>query len=212
MAKDSEVKIVILLEDKASKGLKAVGGGLRDLGSKAGKIAAVGLAAAAAGLIAVGVGAIKLAADAAPLQGVMDGFEGLATAAGVGGDAMLEALQKGSQGMITNRDLMMSFNKASQLVGQDFAVKLPDAMQYLSKVAAATGEDMGFMMDSLVTGVGRLSPMILDNLGMIIKLTDVYDTFATGLGKTRKELTTVEKQTALVNEVMRQGNQFISYG
>ena len=32
--------------------------------------------------------------------------------------------------------------------------------------AAATGQDVGFMLDSLVKGIGRGSPMILDNLGL----------------------------------------------
>jgi len=73
--------------------------------------------------------------------------------------------------MATNRDLMLSFNKASTLVSVDFAKQLPDAMQYLGKVSLATGQDLGFLLDSLVTGVGRVSPMILDNLGIQVALS-----------------------------------------
>lgn len=202
MASDSELKVIIVLEDKASKGLKAIGSGLKSFGGKAGKIAAVGLTAAAAGLVAVGAGVVALARDAAPLQGLQEAFFGIAEAAGVGGDAMLSALQKGSAGMVTNRDLMMSFNKASQLVSVDFAQKLPDAMGFLGKVAQATGQDLGFMLDSLVTGVGRMSPMILDNLGIQISLTEAMDKAAEMAGKEASALSKTEQQAGLMAVVM----------
>jgi phage-related protein len=197
-----KLEIVILAKDQASKALGSVSGALGDFGSKAGKIAAVGLAGAAAGITAVGVASIALARDAAPLQGVQDAFNGIAEAAGVGGDEMLAALQKGSEGMITNRDLMMSFNKASQLVGEDFAKKLPDAMGFLGKVAQATGEDMGFMMDSLVTGVGRLSPMILDNLGIQVTLADATAAAAEQFGVEASELSKAQIQAGMMDVVL----------
>jgi phage-related protein len=202
VAKDTELKVVILLEDKASKGLKAVGSSLKGMAATTGKAAAVGLTAVAGGLAAVGGAAIALARDAAPLQGVEDAFYGIADAAGIGGDAMKSALQEGSAGMITNRDLMMSFNKAAQLVSVDFAQQLPDAMQYLGKVAQATGQDMGFMMDSLVTGVGRMSPMILDNLGIQVSLSEAMDRAAEMTGKQASALSKAEQQAGLMSVVL----------
>jgi len=140
-----------------------------------------GVAAAAVGGLAIGLG--KLAMEAAPIEGVKNAFEGLTESFEGGSEAMLAALKESSSGMIANRDLMKSFNQAAQLVSKDFAQQLPDAMQYLSKVAAATGEDMGFMMDSLVRGVGRLSPMILDNLGIQVDLTEATEAYALSVGK-----------------------------
>lgn len=104
--------------------------------------------------------------------------------------------------MLSNRDAMLAYNKAAQLVGEDFANTLPDAMAYLSKVASATGQDMGFLTDSLVTGIGRLSPMILDNLGISVDLSEAYDVYAASVGKSVEELTKQEQQTALTNQVM----------
>ena len=167
-----------------------------------GKIALGGLGVLATGAAAVGGALTKLAIDAAPLAGVQSAFDGLAESAGVGGAAMLEALQEGSAGMITNRDLMMSFNKAAQLVSKDFATQLPDAMQYLGKVSAATGQDMGFMMDSLVTGVGRLSPMILDNLGIQVSLSEATARAAKMFGVEEAALTKTQQQAGMMNVVL----------
>jgi len=111
MAK-SNLEIVITAVDKASKTIDKVSNSLvGKLGKGVIAGAAVGLGAAAAGMGAVGFAAVKLAKDAAPLQGVQDAFEGITEAAGTSADEMLDALKKGSAGMVANRDLMMSFSR-----------------------------------------------------------------------------------------------------
>jgi len=173
------IEIIINAVNKASPAIESVGGSLQNLG----KVALAGVAGVATATAAIGAALTKLAVDAAPMEGVSRAFEGLAESSGVGMDEMLAALKRGSAGMISNRDLMTSFNKAAQLVSTDFAVQLPNAMGYLGKVAAATGQDMNFMLDSLVTGVGRLSPMILDNLGIQVSLTEANEAYAASIGK-----------------------------
>jgi phage-related protein len=166
---DSAISKIV---DGAGKNFQALGvAALSGIGAATGAVAGLGAALA------------KVTIDAAPVEGVSDAFAGLAESAGQGADGMLDALKRGSAGMIANRDLMMSFNQAAQLVSTDFAVQLPDAMGYLSKVAAATGQDMGFMLDSLVKGVGRVSPMILDNLGIQVNLTEAAAEWAKTSGR-----------------------------
>ncbi len=160
--------------------------------------AALGIGAAAvAGLGAAGGAFFKLAADAAPLQGVMVAFDGIAAAAGKSGDEMLAALRQASGGMITNRDLMLQFNKASALVSKDFAVGLPDAFDVLSKASLATGDSLDFLLQSFTLGIGRLQPLILDNLGVQVSLTEAYEAYADANGLVASELTKTEQQMAL---------------
>lgn len=195
------LEIVIKATDKASKEIGSVAKGISGLGDLGGAVLkGVGIAGAAAVTAATAVGAAlgKLAVDALPLQGITGAFEGITGDA----DAMLAALQKGSQGMITNKDLMMSYNLAAQLVGKQFADQLPDAMQYLTKVASATGQDMGFMMDSLVKGVGRMSPMILDNLGIQVSLADATARAAEMFGVEAEELTKAQQQAGMMDVVL----------
>ncbi len=157
---------------------KRVTGDYLDLGHKV----TVGLAGAGAALVAAGTAAAgvmaKLAIDALPLVQVREAFEGISG----GAEEMLAALRKGSLGMISDAELMKSYNSAAQLVSKTFADQLPEAMEYLGKVAAATGQDMGFMLDSLVRGVGRVSPMILDNLGIQVDLTEAAEKWAKAQG------------------------------
>lgn len=191
--------------DQMGDKTQRTGGLLGKIGGLAAKgFVGIGIAAGAAvGAIgAVGGAMFKLAADAAPIAGIGDAFNNLTKDMEGGSKVMLSALQDASEGMVTNTDLMKSFNLASQLVGKDFAEQLPDAMQYLGKVAAATGEDMGFMMDSLVRGVGRLSPMILDNLGIQVDLTAASEDWAKANNRTVVSMSKAEQQAALMAQVL----------
>lgn len=198
MASKNIVEIVIKATDKASGKLKGVTGVI----GKIGIVSAVAAAAFVAAGVVIGRGAYKLAKDAIPIEGITKAFEGMTKSYEGGSKAMLKALKASSLGMVSNTKLMKSFNLATQLVSKDFAENLPEAMGYLTKVAAATGQDMDYMMDSMVRGIGRLSPMILDNLGIQVDLTQAYEDFAEANGLVASELTKTEQQTALMNQVM----------
>ena len=199
MADKRTLELIISAKDRASPVLKGVGNVLGGLG-KAAALGATVFAGAAAGM---GAGLLKLALDAAPLENIQLSFENLAGSAGFMGDEMLAALEKSSSGMISQRDLMESFNSAAQLVSKDFAVQLPDAMQYLSKISAATGEDMTYMLDSLVTGVGRLSPAILDNLKIQVSLEEATARAAEMFGVEADQLTKAQTQAGMMDVVLQ---------
>ena len=164
-----------------------------------GKIGLAGFVAIATGVGAVSGALIKLAVDAAPLATIKAAFEGLADAAGTSGDAMLASLQKSSAGMVRNRDLMLSFNKAAQLVSKDFAVRLPEAIQYLGKVSASTGQSMDYLLNSLVVGVGRLSPRILDNLAIQVSLAEATANAAEEFGIEEEAVSKAQQQVGMMN-------------
>lgn len=182
--------LVLSLKDEASKGLDSIRGSLGGLGT----------AAAVAGTAIVGTAAAltKLAVDAIPVQGIKEAFDGVAGS----GSKMLETLRAASSGMVKDVDLMMNYNQAAMLVSKDFADTLPNAMQYLQKVSAATGQSMDFMMSSLVKGVGRVSPMILDNLGIQVSLEEATSRAAKMFGKEADALAKTEIQAGLTEVVM----------
>ena len=194
----NKVNIEILAQDKASKKIGVI---TKAFGGLGGVLKGAAIGATAAG-VAIGAATIKLAKDAIPVEGITKAFKGLTKEFKGGSEAMLKSLKRASLGMVSNTKLMEKFNLASNLVSQDFAEKLPDAMGYLSKVAAATGQDMDYMMDSMVRGVGRLSPMILDNLAIQVDATQAYEDFAKANGLVASELTKTQQQTALMNQVM----------
>ncbi|MBN1815334.1 MAG: hypothetical protein JXA14_26115 [Anaerolineae bacterium] len=197
---DYKISITVTGHDKASGPLGQVGKALGGLGAVAG-----GAATAVVGALGgIGVAIARFTIDAAPLQLIQEAFESLTAASGVASGEMLKALQESSAGMITQRDLMTSYNLAAQLVGTDFAQTLPDALLYLGKVSAATGQDLDFLLESYVRGVGRLSPMILDNLAVQVDLNEAYEVYAAKLGKATEELTKQEQQQAVAEATLAQ--------
>ena len=191
------------LSDGLSGALRGAVGNIQTLGVVA--VGAVGAATAGVGALGAALG--KVAFDAMPVEALRSAFEGLAEAAGSSADEMLAVFEEATGGMVAQRDVMMSFNKAAQLVGLDFAKNLPEAMQYLGKVAAATGQDMGFLMDSLVVGVGRLSPMILDNLGIQVSLAEATERAAEMFGVEADELTKAQQQAGMMSVVLEKLQQ-----
>jgi len=174
--------------DQAGAQTQKTGGIIQTaLGMISGKVILSGIKAVANGLK-------DMAQEAASMPAIAGQFERL------GGS--IEAMRSGSAGMITDVELMKSFNQAASLVSVDFAKKLPDAMSLLGRAAAASGQDVGFMLDSLVKGVGRVSPMILDNLGIQVNLSEATEAYAASIGKSVKELSKEEQQTAVMTVVM----------
>ena len=179
------------------------------IGALTGGWGALGLAAGSAaieiGKKAVGAmqdaakAVVELAAQTAPIQGLQAQFANMSQTFEGGSAAMLAALQKGSAGMISNRDLMRSFNDAAALVNVQFAQRLPEALELVGKAAFATGSDFSFLMQSLVTGVGRVSPMIIDNLKIQVGVEEATQRAAEMFHKEADALTKVEQQTAITD-------------
>jgi hypothetical protein len=77
---------------------------------------------------------------------------------------LLDNLRKATKGTVNDVELMKAAVKA-----KDFHIPLEDLGKYLSFAqlkAQQTGQSLDYMVDSIVTGLGRKSPMILDNLGL----------------------------------------------
>lgn len=193
-------------EHGIGKAIKLVGGFESSVNST-GKavLKAFGAAAVASGAVALKVGKAlyTLAEETAPLMNVKNAFEAVAESVGTSGDAVLAAFDAASRGILTHEDAMLSFNKASMLVSQEFATQLPEAVEYLTKVSGATGQDMGGLLDSLVTGVGRMSPAILDNLGIQVSLAEAQAEGAKMFGVEAAALTKSQQQQAMMKVVLR---------
>lgn len=91
-------------------------------------------------------------------DGVAHAFEKIGTA------DYLQELRTATKNTVSDVELMKAAVKA-----KDFRIPLEDLGKYLSFAqlkAQQTGQSLDYMVDSIVTGLGRKSPMILDNLGL----------------------------------------------
>lgn len=155
--------------------------------------------------IAVGVG--KLGEMGTKLESVRLSFEQLARQQGINAEELLAAMQTASAGTINNLQLMLSANKAFSLG----VAGSTEEMTTLLEIARVKGRNMGLTLeqafDDIVTGLGRGSAMILDNLGITLNLTEVQEAYARSLGKTAEQLTAAEAKQAIINAVVAQGKK-----
>ena len=79
-------------------------------------------------------------------------------------EGLLDNLRKATKGTVNDVQLMTAAVQAN-----DFRIPLEDLGKYLEFAqlkAQQTGQSVDYMTNSIVTGLGRKSPMILDNLGI----------------------------------------------
>ncbi len=123
--------------------------------------------AAGAGVAALAISkAFNITKAAAKFQQSMQAAE---KQFGKSGDEIIKKLKEVSANTISNADLISAANKAMALnVTTDL-----DQMAKLMEVARIRGQAMGIdttqAFEDIVTGIGRGSPLILDNLGIITK-------------------------------------------
>ena len=116
----------------------------------------------------------------------------------------LERASEASFGLVNKYDLVSSANKALSF-GIDLSNgRLEKLIKLSTKTAMVMGTDTKSAFDDLIVGVARESKMILDNLGVMVNLQQVYGDYAKTLGITTKQLTKQQRQTALLDEVNRQ--------
>ena len=97
--------------------------------------------------------AITLAAKA---EGVERAF------AKIGSPELLAGLRSATNGTVTDLVLMQSAVKASNFkIPLD---QLGSLLKYAQMQARATGQDVDYLVESLITGIGRKSVLVLDNL------------------------------------------------
>jgi hypothetical protein len=194
---------------RAEAGISSLGRGLRDLRDTASQIipgfnlilGGIGLGGGVMAGRWLWQTTMDLAETGAAADRMAEAFERR-----IGEDAVraLERMRQASQGTISDTELMAAATRAQMLgVGDD-----AETLAGLVEVAARRGRDLGMgtaaAFSDIVTGIGRLSPMILDNLGIVMDAETTYANYADDIGKAGEELSDLEKRQALVNRVLEE--------
>lgn len=151
---------------------------------------------------AVGEKIVELAQRGAEVDGVQSAFDKLTTSVGSTRDAMLDASRSATKGLISDFDLMAAGNKAMLLGLPVTAQSLGTMGEAAVVLGRAMKQDATKSFDDLITALGRGSPMILDNLGLSVKVGEANEAYARSLGKSADALTEAEKKTAFYNAAM----------
>lgn len=200
---------LILRTKKEGAGEKDVQKGLTDL---------VGLATKTAGVLSGAAVLMKKAFDFGEMGAAsMQMEESFSTLMGKVGQTtgLLDELRAASKGTIDDYNLMAS--TATLLAGTqgELSSSLAEATPELMEIAKAAQKlnptlgDTTFLYDSLARGIKRGSPLILDNLGIVLNLEEAYQKYADSIGVSKDALTKEQQQVALLNAVLEKGNVLI---
>ena len=175
---------------------------VKTIGSK-NAIKAVAAVTAALYAFAKAVGiATDLAKQSAKVDALERGFDALGSKIGFTSGS-LDKLRGAVDGTVNDMDLMKSANNAMMLG----VVKSDEEMAQLFDTAQRLGHALGVettdAVNSLVTGMGRQSILMLDNLGILIDTETAYKNYAEKLGITTSKLDDLQKKEAFNAEVLR---------
>jgi len=129
-------------------------------------------------------------------------FRRVAQSYGANADAMLSAMKRASGGQISNDDLMMAANKAMMLGVTADADQMAGLLQAAMERGQAMGRSAADAFNDIVIGIGRMSPLILDNLGIMTGGEAAFKSYAASIGKTAEQLTDFERRQMLINKVL----------
>lgn len=117
---------------------------------------------------------VDIALNMARLAGQVEGVERAFKRAFPNSVATLTRLREATKGTINDFELMQRTLQATNL---GVAVEqLPELFEFAAARAQQTGESVDYLVDSIVRGIGRKSPLILDNLGIsAIRLKEKFD-------------------------------------
>ena len=211
MAAESRMTMIVDAKNEASGKLRTIKGDIQSLSKQAeiatGGMSAFGKALGVVGLLALGRQAAQVTAELVNL-GAQTGalrveFEGLASRAGASASEMLSEMQRVSRGTISEFNLMKSANQAMILGVADSADEMAALMEFAQTRARQLSISTQFAFESLVTGIGRSSALILDNVGIsTVQVQQAMDDYAASIGTTADKLDDAGKKAALLNAVI----------
>ena len=162
------------------------------------------LGGAIAGAFAVGV-IVNYSKESLMLKARTDSlttaFKNLGRGVGLN-EQSLEKFRQATNGTVSDIDLMIQANNAMLLGIVENEDQFADLIDSAQRLAKAVGQDALFGIESLTTGIGRQSKLMLDNLGIVLDTNLAYEKFAEENGKSVKALDENERKQAFVQAAL----------
>jgi len=204
---DKVVKTVQRAGDGVKKALQTIEKAIKNVA-----LLIAGLLTGALAILSAGfIGFIGLMQRGAGFQGIINSFERLTGSINVSASALLDGLRRAALDTIPDMELLRMTNVAlAGATGEfatQFAEQLPNILAIAGAQARATGQDVDYLFQSLITGIKRGSPMLIDNTGLVLRLEEANKNYAESIGITVEQMTAEQKQLALLNAVAEAGAQ-----
>ena len=112
--------------------------------------------------------------------------------------ASIDLLSDAVDGTVQRFDLLKQANNALLLGVVKNDKEMANLFDTAQRLAKAVGQDAVFGIESLVTGLGRQSRLMLDNLGIIVDTEKVYKDFAESINITVDAMTDEQKKRSFI--------------
>jgi len=141
--------------------------------------------------------------SAAQFEQLVQGLNAVGDAAGRNLGHLGDRLKEITEGAISTERAMRAV--AIGTSAGFSSVQLEKLTLVAKGASIALGRDMGDAMDRLVRGAAKLEPEILDELGIMVRLDEATENYASTIGKTASALTQFERRQAFINAINQQG-------
>jgi len=111
-------------------------------------------------------------------------------------------LREATNNTMSEFDLFQQANNAMILGVADNSETMAEMFDIAQRLGRALGRDTASSVESLITGIGRQSRLMLDNIGIIVKSEEAYENYAKKLGVTTDSLTDAQKKQAFLEATM----------
>ena len=198
MASKNVIEILINATDNASKKFEDISKNTKKLSDSFKDVKKYSWIATTA-LVGLWTVMVNQATDIEPVK---NAFISLSESVWESSETMLKSLKSASKWAVSEYNLMLSANRALKLWVTQNTEDMTDLMKIARLYGQQMWQDVTQSFNDIVTWLGRWSPMILDNLWIIIDSEQAYEDYAKQLWKTKNELTKAEKTQALVNSTL----------
>ena len=144
---------------------------------------------------------VDMGRSAAVLEGMETAF-GTLSGGAEKASISLDKLREATNNTMSDFDLFQQANNAMILGVSKNSDEMAEVFDIAQRLGRALGKDTAHSVESLITGIGRQSRLMLDNIGIIVKAEEAYEAYAKKLGISADDLTDVQRKQAFLAATM----------
>lgn len=209
--------VIMRFVDQTSSKLSAVNAALNQVNQQGAKVnttmqalqtglKGITLFGAYEGIKQISAAFYDLAKQGAEFERAMTSFQVMTSISGERYVDVLGDMRAATRGTVSDMQLMLSANKALSLGVAETSEDLARLVETSTVLGRRTGLGQEQALERLMVGIGRLSPRILDDLGIAVNLTRLY---REETGKASSELDQETKIHILMQKVLEDGAEIL---
>lgn len=148
--------------------------------------------------------AYNLLRENANLDIMLKSSEQLGRTTGVNYGKVAESLKDITNGALNMKEALQAATLGT--AGGASTQQLEQITAIATKAAQALGRSVPDAVSRMVQAVTKAEPELVDEFGIILRMSEATDKYALSVGKTVSQLNTMEKQQAILNQLIEQGN------